>query len=201
MVRNTLILASLLFFCCENLFSKDFHFVYIALDKSMHYNVVNEKLTTLSDVITDNNEEFVLLLSNSYPKFITNKRSDLNDVKDMISNTNSFIAIDIYEELNVLLNLFDKYEVCKIVEDKQTNQKYVRPIEKYNSVSFHLFVGDDFINMGYQNSLFMKFLFASDLQLKDFNVDLYYYNTSNLNDDVLKFNNLFRINNIKTHLK
>ena len=192
---------SLLFFCSETLFSKDFHFVYIALDKSMHFDVVNEKLTTLSDVITDNNEEFVLLLSNSYPKFITIKKGDINDVKDMISNTTSFIAINIYEELNVLLNIFEKYEVCKIVEDKQTNQNYVRPIEKYNSVSFHLFVGDDFINMGYQNSLFMKFLFASDLQLKDFNVDLYFYNASNLTDDVLKFNNLFRINNIKTHLK
>ncbi len=201
MVRNTLILMSLLFFCSETLFSKDFHFVYIALDKSMHFDVVNEKLTTLSDVITDNNEEFVLLLSNSYPKFITIKKGDINDVKDMISNTTSFIAINIYEELNVLLNIFEKYEVCKIVEDKQTNQNYVRPIEKYNSVSFHLFVGDDFINMGYQNSLFMKFLFASDLQLKDFNVDLYFYNASNLTDDVLKFNNLFRINNIKTHLK
>lgn len=187
-------------FTCS-LKAQDFHFVYISLDNSMDYSQVNEKLSQLMNKIERDKEEFVLLYTNSFPKTITTSLKDVDRIKNFISNTASISAIDISNELHLFLEIFEKNEVCQIQMDALENKLVVRPNNKYKAIAFEFFVGNEFFELGNQNNLLAKFLFASDLQLKDFNVDVNYYNSSNLSIDKIKFSEIFRSNNIKTYIK
>ena len=180
--------------------AQDFHFIYILLDNSMDFGQVNQKLTTLTQRLKNKDEDFVLLFSNSYPKTITSKISDVEDISKEIANTSSFNSIDIPEELNCFLNIFENNEICQIVKDTLENKLRIKPKGVYTAISFDCFVGDEFFDNGFNNSLLAKFLFASDLQLKDFNVDIYYYNTSTLDKSKIEFNKIFTSNNLKIHL-
>jgi hypothetical protein len=184
-----------------NLKAQDFHFIYISLDNSMSYSLVNDKLSQLLNKIEKENEEFVILFTNSYPKTITMNIKDEIKIKSLISNTASTTAIDISDELHLFLDIFEKNEVCQIQRDTLENKLVVRPINKYKSIAFDFFVGNEFFELGTQNNLLAKFLFASDLQLKDFNVDVNYYDSSNLSTDKIKFSEIYRNNNIKTYIK
>jgi hypothetical protein len=186
---------------CVAVNAKDFHFVYIALDNTMDFSQVNQKLNSLKNQIRNNNEDFILLFSNSYPKTITSKLNEIDDIQREIANTASFTAIDVPEELNIFLKIFEDNEVCQVVRDTTENKLRIMPKGDYKAISLDFFVGDDFFDSDYNNNLLAKFLFASDLQLKDFNVDIYYYNTSNLNEEKIKFNKIFTGNNLKIHLK
>jgi hypothetical protein len=187
-------------FTCS-LTAQDFHFVYISLDNSMDYSQVNEKISQLMNKIERDKEEFVLLYTNSFPKTITTSLKDVDRIKNFISNTASISAIDISNELHLFLEIFEKNEVCQIQMDALENKLVVRPNNKYKAIAFDFFVGNEFFELGNQNNLLAKFLFASDLQLKDFNVDVNYYNSSNLSIDKIKFSEIFRSNNIKTYIK
>ena len=203
MITFKRIFVSLIFielFTC-NIKAQDFHFVYISLDNSMSYSQVNDKLSQLMNKIERDKEEFVLLFTNSFPKIITANIKDEDKIKSLISNTASITAIDISDELHLFLDIFEKNEVCQIQRDTLENKLVVRPNNKYKAIAFEFFVGNEFFELGNQNNLLAKFLFASDLQLRDFNVDVNYYDSSNLSNDKIKFSEIYRSNNIKTHIK
>jgi hypothetical protein len=184
-----------------NINAQDFHFVYISLDNSMSYSQVNDKLSQLMNKIERENEDFVVLFTNSYPKIISTSLKDRDKIKNLISNTASITAIDISDELHLFLDVFEKNEVCQIQKDTLENKLVVRPNNKFKAISFDMFVGNEFFELGNQNNLLAKLLFVSDLQLKDFNVDVNYYDSSNLSTDKIKFSEIYRSNNIKTYIK
>ena len=181
--------------------AQDFHFIYISLDNSMSYTQVNDKLSQLMNKIEKDNEEFVVLYTNSFPKIISTSLKNRDRIKNLISNTASITAIDISDELYLFLQIFEENEVCQIKRDTLENKLVVIPNNKYKAIAFDFFVGDEFFDLGNQNNLLAKFLFASDLQLKDFNVDINYYDSSNLSADKIKFNEIYRSNNIKIYIK
>jgi len=185
----------------SNLKAQDFHFVYISLDNSMSFSQVNDKLSQLMNKIESDKEEFVVLYTNSFPKIISSSFNDRDKIKNLISNTASITAIDISDELHLFLDIFEKNEVCQIQRDALENKFAVKPKNKYKAIAFDFFVGNEFFELGNQNNLLAKFLFASDLQLKDFNVDVNYYDSSNLSNDKIKFSEIYRSNNIKTYIK
>lgn len=198
--RVFVVLLFMELFAC-NITAQDFHFVYISLDNSMSYSQVNDKLSQLMNKIERDKEEFVLLFTNSFPKIITANIKDEDKIKSLISNTASITAIDISDELHLFLDIFEKNEVCQIQRDTLENKLVVRPNNKYKAIAFDFFVGNEFFELGNQNNLLAKFLFASDLQLKDFNVDVNYYDSSNLSNDKIKFSEIYRSNNIKTYIR
>lgn len=198
--RVFVVLLFMELFAC-NIRAQDFHFVYISLDNSMSYSQVNDKLSLLMNMIEKEKEDFVVFYTNSFPKIISTNLKDRDKIKNLISNTASTTAIDISDELHLFLDIFEKNEVCQIKRDTLENKLVVRPNNKYKAIAFDFFVGNEFFELGNQNNLLAKFLFASDLQLKDFNVDVNYYDSSNLSNDKIKFSEIYRSNNIKTYIK
>lgn len=184
-------------------YSKDFHFIYIVVDKTMQYELINDKLSKLIYEIDNEGEDFVLLYSNAYPKLVVDKVSEIESIKLQIANIATYTAIDPSDELSKFVSIFQDKEICKVEKDTTDNQLSIKPLGMYHSIVFDVFVGDSFFKQGFHNSLLAKFLFASDLHLKDFNVDIIYYNSSSILLDLtkVKFNELYNYNNIKIFLK
>lgn len=184
-------------------YSKDFHFIYVAVDKTIQYELLNYKLSQLIGEIDKKGEDFVLFYSNAYPKLVVDKVSEIESVKLQIANIATYTAIDPFDELSQFISIFQEKEVCKVEKDTTVNQLTVKPLGMYHSIVFDVFVGNTFFKQGFHNSLLAKFLFASDLHHKDFNVDIIYYNSSTIVLDLamVKFNELYSYNNLKIFLK
>jgi len=181
--------------------AQDFHYIYILIDRSMGLTEINQKLTTLTQSIKNKNETFVLFLSNSYPKDTTSDFADLKNIQKEIANISSFTSIDVAEEMNWFFNIFENNDVCQTELDTLENKLRIKPKSDFFAISFDCFVGDDFFDYDYNNSLLAKFLFASDLQRQDFNVDIHFYNTSNLTEEkIRKFDKMYINNNFKIYL-
>jgi len=171
--------------------SQNFHFIYIQLEDAMNYETVKKKLNTLINDIEKNNGKFVAF-SNATPDFVATTKSEVQEIIKGFSTTSSFMSIVSNDELEVWLNVLENNEICRMDNGKMVLKNNL------TSITFEMFVGDGFIESGMQNHILAKFLYASDLLN---NITINYYNSSQLTEDKIQFNEIYKKNNLQIQLK
>lgn len=191
-MKKILLIIIALFTFVLSAISQEYHFIYIRLDASMDYSTVTIKLNALTSDIEKNKGKFVVLFSNTSPKMVATTTSDVQEITKEFSTT-SFMTIELNEELDAWLNILENNEICSMVNGKIALSNNV------SSVAFNMFVGDEFVEAGMQNHLLAKFLYASDLHNSNININ--YYNSSQLTEDITRFSEIYQKNNLLIQLK
>lgn len=172
-------------------FTKDFHFVYIRLDNSMDKDIFKEQIVKLKTTFT--NSDFVLFYSNA--EIVMDVQTwNQQELFGLISNQSSSVAVSVFDELENISVLLEKYLQMEIIED-DFGMKQIKSKFDYESISFDCFIGEEFFDNDKQNSLFARMLFANSLNQQNYNVDIFYYPCgANYTDEIVKFNSQYSIN-------
>jgi hypothetical protein len=188
MKKKLLLLLLVLF--SASAFAKEFHFIYIRLDHSMDKDVLKEEIMKLKSEYA--NSDFVLFYSNE--KVVMDTETwDEKELSGLISHQISTLAISVSEELEFISELLGKYLQLEIVKDTFGLKKIVSKLD-YDLINFDCFVGDDFFNNDYQNSLLSRMLFVNSLNQEGFNVDIFYYVCgASYDKETIKFNSQYTI--------
>ena len=165
---------------------QSFHIIYIRLDKTMNKVLVEQKLANLINGIENSSDTLVVLFSNS--ELITSNKKEVMKELNQYGTTFKNLG-DLNYERAMLINSFPK------------NENGQPDFEKYSSVYFDVFVGDEFVakQNKYNNDIFNRTLFV--VYQPYINVSLNYYNTSNLTDDLVQYDGYYNLKNFLITLK
>ena len=157
-------------------FAKDLHFIYVRLDNSMDTEKLKAQIEKLKTGFSDG--DFILYYSNENTTM--DKQSwDRNKLFEQISGQNSFIAISIPDEL----------ENISVPLEKLLQR------ESYSAVYFECFVGSEFFDNNFQDTLLARMLIVNSLTESEYNVSLRYYPSgATYNREKIKFNPEYNIN-------
>jgi hypothetical protein len=158
----------------------------------MDYSLVNQKLNYLINNELDK-QQFVLLYANSNPMKIVDKQNEISEIRSQISSNQNYV-VQMIDLKNNFLKIFQNNEICEVNNEKLTL------INKYKNINFYCFVGKDFFKSDFQDGIFADFLFASDLQ-NEKAINIYYYNTSDLTNELIQFGDFYNNNLINIELK
>ncbi len=188
-----IITISFLYLCVYTAFSQNFNFIYIQLDYEMDYSLVKQKLNYLINNELEK-QDFVLLYANSNPiRIIEQNQFSDSEISSQISSNQNY-AVQMADIKNIFLRIISDKEICQI-----SNEKLILT-NRYKKINFYCFVGNDFFENGFQDSVFANFLFSSDLQHEKA-INFYYYNTSGLTLETIQFGNFYNDNSINLELK
>ena len=157
-------------------FAKDLHFIYIRLDNSMDTEKLKAQIEKLKDGFSDG--DFIVYYSNENTTM--DKQSwDRNKLFEQISSQNSSIAISLPDEL----------ENISVPLEKLLQR------ESYSAVYFECFVGSEFFDNNFQDTLLARMLIVNSLIQSEYPVSLRYYpGGAAYNREKIKFNPEYNIN-------
>lgn len=165
--------------------AKSFHLVYIQLDNTMNYALVNQKLDVLlkgdkGKGISD--QDYLVFYANSNPVRIFSKQElDMGYLHHLISNNQQY-GVQMSSIKESLLELFAQQNICVV---KNLNSAFrVETNEQYESINLYCFVGNDFFAADFQNQT-LGFLLESYNLLQNNKVNLFYYNTQSESSDYM----------------
>ena len=157
-------------------FAKDLHFIYIRLDFSMDTEKLKAQIEKLKNSFTS--DDFILYYSNENTT-MDQQSWDRNKLFGQISSQNSSIAISIPDEI----------ESISVPLEKQLQE------ESYSTVYFNCFVGNEFFDKKFQDSLLARMFIVNSLERSKYNVFLQYYPSgATYNNEKIKFNPEYNIN-------
>jgi len=157
-------------------FAKDLHFIYIRLDFSMDTEKLKAQIEKLKNSFTS--DDFILYYSNENTT-MDQQSWDRNKLFGQISSQNSSIAISIPDEL----------ESISVPLEKQLQE------ESYSAVFFNCFVGNEFLDKKFQDTLLARMLIVNSLTQSKYSVSLMYYPCgATYNEKQIKFNSEYSIN-------
>ena len=156
-------------------FAKDLHFIYIRLDNSMDTEKLKTQIEKLKTGLSGG--DFIVYYSNENTTM--DKQSwDKNQLFRQISSQNSSIAISIPDEL----------ENISVPLEEQLQK------ESYSTIVFDCFVGNEFFDNNFQNTLIARMLIVNGLLKSKYNVSLLYYPCgATYNQEKIKFNPEYNI--------
>jgi len=174
MKQFIILLISILFSATS--FAKDLHFIYVRLDYSMDTEKLKAQIEKLKTGFSDS--DFIVYYSNENTTM--DKQSwDRNKLFGQISSQNSSIAISIPDEI----------ESISIPLEKQLQE------ESYSAVYFDCFVGNEFFEKKFQDSLLARMLIVNSLIQSKYSVSLQYYPCgATYTEKKIKFNTEYNIN-------
>ena len=157
----------------------------------MDKDALKEQVVKLKTTFT--NSDFVLFYSNA-KKTMDVQTWNQGDLFGLISNQSSSIAVSVFDELENISALIEKYLQMEITED-DFSMKQIKSKLDYESISFDCFVGEEFFANDMQNSLLARMLFVNSLNQKNYNVDIFYYPCgAYYTDEIVRFNSQYSIN-------
>jgi len=179
MKQVIIFLISVLF--SVNSFAGDLHFIYIRLDHSMDTEILKTQIEKVNAGFSGS--DFIVYYSNGNTT-MNNQSWDKNKLFGLISSQNSSIAISIPDEL----------ENISVPLEKQLQD------ESYNAIYFDCFVGSEFFDNDFQNTLLARMLIINSLVQSKYSISLQYYPCgATYNQDKIKFNPEYNMN-IKTKI-
>jgi hypothetical protein len=167
----------------------------------MDKDILVKQIIKLKSECNANNSAFVVFYSNA-EKIMNAENWDENELLSLIYEQMSSIAISISDELDIISELLEKYLESEIKKDTDDFREIISTLG-YKSISFDSFVGDEFFDNDYQNTLLARMLLANSLTQDQFTVDINYYpcgaNYRNEKDEKkerkrTKFNSIYTIN-------
>jgi hypothetical protein len=182
-MKKVAILVINLFFALS-CYAKDFHFVYVRIDDSMNIEMVKDQIRILKNEFQ--NEDFVLYYSNYQMSMNATNYSE-KELFGLINEQMSSSAITLFDEINKIGELFDRYLNVEFDE----NERLIST--KYSQIIFNCIVGDNFVEDKYQDEVFARSILINSLN--DFNLQINFYPCGAKYFDV-KFSNQYNINNI-----
>lgn len=159
----------------------------------MDKDLLKEEILQLKNSF-EGKSDYALFYSNA--KEIMDMQSwNQQNLFGLISNQSSSVAFSVFEELDAISVMIEKYLQMEISED-DNGYKMISSKLEYESISFDCFVGDNFFDNNQQNTLIARMLFANSLNQQNFNVDVFYYPCGALySDETIKFDSKYSINN------
>ena len=162
-------------------FAKDLNFVYVRLDNSMDTEILKAQIEKLITGFSD--KDFIVYYSNENT-MMDNQSWDKDKLFGLISSQNSSVAISIPDELE-----------CISIPIERQLQK-----ESYNAIYFDCFVGSEFFDNDFQDTLIARMLIVNSLIQSKYNVSLIYYPSgADYNREKTKFNSEYNIT-LKTNI-
>jgi len=156
-------------------FAKDLHFIYVRLDNSMDTEKLKAQIEKLKTGFSGS--DFILYYSNENTTMV-NQSWDRNKLFGQISSQNSSIAISIPDEL----------ESISVPLEKHLQE------ESYSAVYFDCFVGNEFFDNNFQDTLLASMLIVNSLLQSKYNVSILYYPCgAAYNREKIKFNPEYNI--------
>ena len=137
-------------------FAKDLHFIYVRLDNSMDTEMLKAQIEKLKTGLSGS--DFILYYSNEITT-MNNQSWDRDKLFEQINSQNSSIAISIPDEL----------ENISVPLERQLQR------ESYSATHFHFFVGNEFFNNDFQDTILARMLIVNSLIQSKYDVSLQYY--------------------------
>lgn len=181
--------------------TSDYQFVYIALDQddNVNYQKLINELKKLKSEFSENKQPCVLYFTKGMIRFSSNQLDEWEKIYPLI-NGNGITHLYSGDEIDNMLNVFNKYEFSTIVKNRLSTSKY-------SSVIWHCFIGNGFwqaennknilgiliascgINDSYGTNFQLKIYHDSDEIISNFKTENAlgrYYNFITDNNTILK---------------
>ena len=174
-MKQILIMLLCVLFSATSL-AKDLHFIYIRFDNTMDAEKLKTQIEKLKNSFSDDSD-FIVYYSNENTT-MDNRSWDKNKLFGLISSQNSSIGISIPDELESISEPLEKQL-----------QK-----ESYSAIYFQCFVGSDFFDKNFQDTLLARMLIVNSLTKSEYKVSLRYYPSgATYNKEKIKFNPEYNI--------
>ena len=173
-MKQILIMLLCVLFSTTSL-AKDLHFIYIRFDNTMDAEKLKTQIEKRINSFSDS--DFIVYYSNENTT-MDNRSWDKNKLFGLISSQNSSIGISIPDELESISEPLEKQL-----------QK-----ESYSDIYFQCFVGADFFDKNFQDTLLARMLIVNSLTKLKYKVSLRYYPSgATYTKEKIKFNPEYNI--------
>lgn len=160
-----------MFICSLSLEAKDYRFVYIAHDQSTPTNKLVNRLKEYYENAIEYQDVLIIYLSNANQPIIVRVNTEVD------ANPDDFENILMGELQNYISHeVLAGQDAHKIVEVISQNDFIdINNTKKYNDVNFEFFVGSEFWQLGYNESLLAAVYWGLELnKLNDITLNVYH---------------------------
>lgn len=145
-------------------FARDWHFVYLRVDKSMKPDSVKRQIEQFAPVFRQG--DFVLYYSNT-KREMDAQTYDEQELFGWVSEQGASYEITPYQELDTISVLLEKYFEPELDENHRVYSR------RYNRLVFDFIVGKDFLDNNYLNEILARGILINGLNDVDMQINFF----------------------------
>lgn len=145
-------------------FARDWHFVYLRIDNAMEAGSVKRQIERFALIFRQG--DFVLYYSNA-KRVMDAQTYDEQELFGLVSEQMSSYDITLYQELDMISGLLEKYFEPELDENHQVYSR------RYDRLVFDFIVGKDFLDKDYPNDILARSILINSLMEADMQINFY----------------------------